>query len=128
MTISLREPGALHHMKTGEDHGKNHSLPPLPLGKDSVPKVVEKLLRLGFFVSDSPHDPIAPNNSALVTFSVNRFLLNRFDTRSTFPEAGAQSRAAQPSRRDAELSGAPLTGWPEGRQSLREKRFSPMGW
>lgn len=29
------------------------------------------------------------------------------------PQAGALSRAAQPSRRDAERSGAPLTGWPE---------------
>lgn len=29
------------------------------------------------------------------------------------PQAGTRSRAAQPSRRDAELRGAPLTGWPE---------------
>jgi hypothetical protein len=105
MTVSLGEPGALHHMKTGEDRGKNHSLLLFPLGKDSVLKVME----------------------LLVTFSVNRCLLNRFDTRSAFPEAGALSRAAQPSRRDAEHSEAPLTGWPEGRYSLREKRFSPVG-
>ena len=39
MTISLREPGALQ-LKTREDYGKNHGLPPLPLGKGSVPKVV----------------------------------------------------------------------------------------
>jgi hypothetical protein len=105
MTVSLGEPCALHHMKMGEDHGKNHSLLLLPLGKDSALKVVE----------------------LLVTFLVDRCLLNRFDTRSAFPEAGALSRAAQPSRRDAERSEAPLTGWPEGRYLLREKRFSPGG-
>jgi hypothetical protein len=33
--------------------------------------------------------------------------------RDFFPKAGAQSRAA--SRRDAQRSGAPLTGWLEGR-------------
>jgi hypothetical protein len=93
MTDSLGELGALHRMKTGEDRGKNHSLLLLPLGKDSALKMME----------------------LLVTFLMNRCLLNCFDTRSAFPEAGALSRAAQPSRRDAERSEAPLTGWPEGR-------------
>ena len=41
---------------------------------------------------------------------VNRLVLNGFITRSAFPKVGAQSRAAKPSRRDAERSGAPLTG------------------